>query len=230
MRSTDSGPRDDMRGSYRPVSPGPEAVPAQRSRAPGEARAGGGARPKGARLVFDAFEEFDIATTGTTIHGRRGGDGPPVLLLPRSSSTTCSTRGRTATPSRPASARSTSPSSAIWPPSMRSATSTGRRPCSTASTTRPTVERAASRARRSCSGATPAPRQPVPATRRREDEGQRCRRRPDLGRALHPRGGARRDGAPADRLPHLRRPTARNGLPRARQSPCHGGLCAHVSW
>ncbi|HEX2563155.1 MAG TPA: alpha/beta hydrolase, partial [Acidimicrobiales bacterium] len=26
-------------------------------------------------------EEFDIATTGTTIHGRRGGQGPPVLLL-----------------------------------------------------------------------------------------------------------------------------------------------------
>jgi haloacetate dehalogenase len=31
--------------------------------------------------VFDRFEEFDIATTGTTIHGRRGGEGPPVLLL-----------------------------------------------------------------------------------------------------------------------------------------------------
>jgi haloacetate dehalogenase len=31
--------------------------------------------------VFDGFEEFDIATTGTTIHGRRGGTGPPVLLL-----------------------------------------------------------------------------------------------------------------------------------------------------
>jgi haloacetate dehalogenase len=31
--------------------------------------------------VFDGFEEFDIATTDTTIHGRRGGDGPPVLLL-----------------------------------------------------------------------------------------------------------------------------------------------------
>jgi haloacetate dehalogenase len=31
--------------------------------------------------VFDQFETFDIATTGTTIHGRRGGDGPPVLLL-----------------------------------------------------------------------------------------------------------------------------------------------------
>jgi haloacetate dehalogenase len=31
--------------------------------------------------VFDGFEEFDIATTGTTIHGRRGGQGPPVLLL-----------------------------------------------------------------------------------------------------------------------------------------------------
>jgi haloacetate dehalogenase len=31
--------------------------------------------------VFDGFEEFDIGTTGTTIHGRRGGEGPPVLLL-----------------------------------------------------------------------------------------------------------------------------------------------------
>jgi haloacetate dehalogenase len=31
--------------------------------------------------VFDGFDEFDIATAGTTIHGRRGGEGPPVLLL-----------------------------------------------------------------------------------------------------------------------------------------------------
>jgi haloacetate dehalogenase len=31
--------------------------------------------------MFDGFEEFDIATAGTTIHGRRGGQGPPVLLL-----------------------------------------------------------------------------------------------------------------------------------------------------
>jgi haloacetate dehalogenase len=31
--------------------------------------------------VFDGFESFDIATTGTTIHGRRGGVGPPILLL-----------------------------------------------------------------------------------------------------------------------------------------------------
>ncbi|MFC0505388.1 alpha/beta fold hydrolase [Micromonospora costi] len=31
--------------------------------------------------MFDGFEEFDISTTGTTIHGRRGGDGPPLLLL-----------------------------------------------------------------------------------------------------------------------------------------------------
>jgi len=31
--------------------------------------------------VFDGFDEFDIATTGTTIHGRRGGGGPPLLLL-----------------------------------------------------------------------------------------------------------------------------------------------------
>jgi len=27
------------------------------------------------------FDEFDIATSGTTIHGRRGGQGPPLLLL-----------------------------------------------------------------------------------------------------------------------------------------------------
>jgi haloacetate dehalogenase len=31
--------------------------------------------------MFETFSEFDIATTGTTIHGRRGGQGPPVLLL-----------------------------------------------------------------------------------------------------------------------------------------------------
>lgn len=31
--------------------------------------------------MFDGFEEFDIATAGTTIHGLRGGEGPPVLLL-----------------------------------------------------------------------------------------------------------------------------------------------------
>jgi haloacetate dehalogenase len=31
--------------------------------------------------LFDGFEVFDIATTATTIHGRRGGQGPPVLLL-----------------------------------------------------------------------------------------------------------------------------------------------------
>jgi haloacetate dehalogenase len=31
--------------------------------------------------VFDGFEEFDVATVGTTIHGRRGGAGPAVLLL-----------------------------------------------------------------------------------------------------------------------------------------------------
>jgi haloacetate dehalogenase len=30
---------------------------------------------------FDGFETFDIATTGATIRGRRGGEGPPVLLL-----------------------------------------------------------------------------------------------------------------------------------------------------
>jgi haloacetate dehalogenase len=36
---------------------------------------------EGASLVFDGFETFDVATTGTTIHGRRGGEGPPLLLL-----------------------------------------------------------------------------------------------------------------------------------------------------
>ncbi|MFG2004308.1 alpha/beta fold hydrolase [Spirillospora sp. NPDC048911] len=30
---------------------------------------------------FKDFDEFDVATSGTTIHGRRGGTGPPVLLL-----------------------------------------------------------------------------------------------------------------------------------------------------
>jgi haloacetate dehalogenase len=31
--------------------------------------------------MFDGFEEFDISTSGARIHGRRGGSGPPVLLL-----------------------------------------------------------------------------------------------------------------------------------------------------
>lgn len=31
--------------------------------------------------VFVGFEEFDVRTTATTIHGRRGGTGPPLLLL-----------------------------------------------------------------------------------------------------------------------------------------------------
>lgn len=31
--------------------------------------------------MFDGFETFDIETTATIIHGRRGGSGPPVLLL-----------------------------------------------------------------------------------------------------------------------------------------------------
>ncbi|MGW2621453.1 alpha/beta fold hydrolase [Micromonospora taraxaci] len=31
--------------------------------------------------MFDGFEEFDIDTSGATIHGRQGGSGPPVLLL-----------------------------------------------------------------------------------------------------------------------------------------------------
>ncbi|MGH3430283.1 MAG: alpha/beta fold hydrolase [Terriglobales bacterium] len=31
--------------------------------------------------MFASFDEFDIATTGSTIHGRRGGNGPPLPLL-----------------------------------------------------------------------------------------------------------------------------------------------------
>jgi haloacetate dehalogenase len=32
-------------------------------------------------VVFEGFDEFDISTSQTTIHGVRGGSGPPVLLL-----------------------------------------------------------------------------------------------------------------------------------------------------
>jgi haloacetate dehalogenase len=31
--------------------------------------------------VFDGFTTFDVPVSGAMIHGRRGGDGPPVLLL-----------------------------------------------------------------------------------------------------------------------------------------------------
>jgi haloacetate dehalogenase len=31
--------------------------------------------------MFECFEEFDVAGSMTTIHGRRGGTGPPLLLL-----------------------------------------------------------------------------------------------------------------------------------------------------
>ncbi|MEU0155440.1 alpha/beta fold hydrolase [Micromonospora fulviviridis] len=31
--------------------------------------------------MFEGFAEVDVVTSDTTIHGRRGGDGPPVLLL-----------------------------------------------------------------------------------------------------------------------------------------------------
>ncbi len=31
--------------------------------------------------MFEGFEEFDVPGSGTTIHGRRGGSGPPLLLL-----------------------------------------------------------------------------------------------------------------------------------------------------
>lgn len=30
--------------------------------------------------MFEGFEEFDVAVSGTSIHGRRGGSGPPLLL------------------------------------------------------------------------------------------------------------------------------------------------------
>ncbi|WP_247675495.1 alpha/beta fold hydrolase [Micromonospora sp. M51] len=35
----------------------------------------------GILAMFDGFDVFDIETPGATIHGRRGGSGPPVLLL-----------------------------------------------------------------------------------------------------------------------------------------------------
>jgi haloacetate dehalogenase len=31
--------------------------------------------------VFEGFTEFDLEVAETTIHGRRGGSGPPLLLL-----------------------------------------------------------------------------------------------------------------------------------------------------
>lgn len=31
--------------------------------------------------MFEGFDEFDVPVPGATIHGRRGGDGPPLLLL-----------------------------------------------------------------------------------------------------------------------------------------------------
>jgi haloacetate dehalogenase len=31
--------------------------------------------------VFEGFDEFDVATSESSIHGRRGGAGPPILLL-----------------------------------------------------------------------------------------------------------------------------------------------------
>ena len=31
--------------------------------------------------MFEGFTEFDLEVAETTIHGRRGGSGPPLLLL-----------------------------------------------------------------------------------------------------------------------------------------------------
>src|SRR6266536_2184517 len=31
--------------------------------------------------MYEGFDEFDVVVSATTIHGRRGGDGPPLLLL-----------------------------------------------------------------------------------------------------------------------------------------------------
>src|SRR5258706_1964284 len=31
--------------------------------------------------MFDRFEDFDISTDGASIHGVRGGNGPPLLVL-----------------------------------------------------------------------------------------------------------------------------------------------------
>jgi hypothetical protein len=31
--------------------------------------------------VFEGFDEFTVPMSGTTIHGRQGGSGPPLLLL-----------------------------------------------------------------------------------------------------------------------------------------------------
>ena len=31
--------------------------------------------------MFEGFDEFDIFTEETSIHGRKGGNGPPLLLL-----------------------------------------------------------------------------------------------------------------------------------------------------
>jgi len=33
------------------------------------------------QALFEGFDEFDLQVEGTVIHGRRGGEGPPVLLL-----------------------------------------------------------------------------------------------------------------------------------------------------
>src|SRR4029450_14008923 len=82
MRSAGSGSQDDMRGIVSTSAPWPRSGSGVRSDVRvGKPRTRRSPDPEGAWPVFDGFEEFDIATTGTTIHGRRGGEGPPVLLL-----------------------------------------------------------------------------------------------------------------------------------------------------
>src|SRR5258706_473682 len=44
-------------------------------------RTGRSVRLEGFEAMFDRFEDFDISTDGASIHGVRGGNGPPLLLL-----------------------------------------------------------------------------------------------------------------------------------------------------
>jgi haloacetate dehalogenase len=59
-------------GCLVPAGQGPAAV----------SRTGSRPRPEaGGSGAFEAFDVFDAVTSGTTIHGRKGSHGPPVLLL-----------------------------------------------------------------------------------------------------------------------------------------------------